>query len=107
MNSFLRNILSSSNLTTKTERQYIYHLVYLNDHRPVTNLNYLIDYDTIVGKIDNKAHATKVSYIVSVRHVLNIMDDLSDSLRESLEKYNLLYSVSSKNTIKYKKYLIN
>jgi hypothetical protein len=90
--------LKSKGITDSSLKLYTNNLRRLNDGNEVTNLTFLKDFDTIVGKLDHYKPNTRRSYLISVVSFLKEepkLKKLYDKYYELMMKYNKELAVNN------------
>lgn len=76
--------LKTKKLSDTSIKSYIRNLELLNDKKPLNNIKFLNDIDTIQDKLNNKSANTAKSYYIIIVSILNLLDN--DKLRDKYYK---------------------
>lgn len=86
------------NLSESTKRMYKYNLEYLNNKKPITNLKFLEDHETILKKLEKFTPNNKKNYLAAASSIINKSNTKNKKLKEAQNIYKkIIFEVSIEN----------
>lgn len=78
---------SEKNLSDSSIKLYLSNLSKLNDDKPIKNLNFLVDSEKIIVKLDKYKENTKRNYLIAITSILSLFRDKNKKMNKLYNEY--------------------